>query len=120
LQLPQPFDQAIGPGAEVAEARVFGLRHRLERWLCDRDRGDHPLRVDGSDAGAFGELGRAPRLLGSVDRGSPDRYHRRLGRARRRQRLLDPIDELGDQRRPFPLRQQPVLRAVAGGGVHRH
>ncbi|HWA54838.1 MAG TPA: hypothetical protein VG816_11750, partial [Solirubrobacterales bacterium] len=84
MQLAQPGDQAIRPGAEVAEA-VLALRRgsRLGRWgraqrrWRDRRHGGDPfLGVAGGDARQLGQLGRPPGLLGGIDRRRADRHHR--------------------------------------------
>ena len=120
------------PGAEVAEPIVRPRRGsaggsgggrgrdqlRVRGGLRLRPQGDAPLRVERRDARLLGQLGGATSLLGGVERGGADGHHRRLGGARRRQRLLHTPLQLADQRRPGALRQQPVLRRLGRRGVH--
>ncbi len=71
-----------------------------------------------SAAGPLGELGGAARLLGGVEGGGADRYRRRFGGARGRQRRIDPRLELAQQRGSRVLGQQPFLGGIAPGSLH--
>jgi len=77
--LPQAGDEAIGPLAEIAEASLAGLDLGLGFGLGGgrnlRPGSGHHRGLDHGKAGALGQLGCTPRLLGCVEGGGADGHH---------------------------------------------
>ncbi len=80
---------------------------------------DSPLGVERGGRRPLRELCRPASLLRRVQGRRADRHHSRLGCPRRRKRFVDSLFQLAQQGRRGIFGQEPVLRAVALGGLHR-
>jgi hypothetical protein len=123
LEGAQPGDDPVGTLAEAAQALVFVGDRAGDGAAAPvlKHRGARLLGEQGGAMGLFGRpqglFDRAAGLLGGVDRGVADRADRRLGGIGDVESLLDPLDQLVEQRRGRLLAEQPILRRVALGGL---
>jgi len=105
--------EPVGPFAELAEAVCLGIPVSVARGATNSLAGG-----ESGAAGPFRRPSRAARLVGGVEGSGSHGHHGSLGGTGGRHSLVDPLDQITDQRRPGRLAEGPASGAFSLGFTH--